>query len=178
MKKLIFWVWPLSLIAVFYAGRFTAQYLRHQEKSAVALDEKTLSSRLWVEKWQTQSLESKQSLETLTARFSKPYPKSQGPHNALFEQEMMDRLHLLQKMAQQPSSSNPAPELLSLYKMILENKKEAWVVQRQALKNMAPYWSHWTEKERDHLLAQVDLRARNTWTLSDIELIKLFGENL
>ena len=179
MKKLIFWViWPLSLVGIFYIGRLTSQYLSHDKQPTLSLNEEMLSSRTWVKQMDQTLLQSTQSLQTLRSKFLKPYPQNKGPHNALYEQEIMDRLYLLQKIAQQTNPKNIHPDLLSLYKFILENKNESWVVQRQALKNLAPYWSHWTENERDRLLSQVDLRARNTWTLLDVDFVRLFGEDL
>lgn len=159
MKKLFFWLWPLSLIGVFYLGRFLAHDFRQSSQPSALFNETTSSSRVLAEK------------------FSKAYTKSETTHNPLYEQEIMDRLRLLQTLAKQPTTE-VSPELLSLYKLILENKNESWVVQRQALKNIAPFWSQWHEKERDRLLSQVDLRARNTWTLSDTDLIKIFGADL
>ncbi len=177
MKKLLFWLWPLSLIGVFYLGKYLAHDFRQSPPPQALYNEQTASSRDWVEKFELTHLESKQSLQTLKEKFSKPYLKSETPHNPLYEQEVMDRLHLLQTLAKQPTTET-SPELMTLYKLILENKNESWVVQRQALKNIAPLWPQWREKERDRLLSQVDLRARNTWTLSDPDFIKLFGADL
>ncbi|MBY0384945.1 hypothetical protein K2X05_07285 [bacterium] len=92
------------------------------------------------------------------------------------EIKIMRRLRILQKMARE-NSTTTYPHWLPVLKKILQNQKEEWVVQRQALKNLKPYWPQFSEKERDLLLSKVDLRAKTTWHLSDQEFVRLF-ENI
>ncbi len=174
MKKLSFFSWPLLLILSYFVGKQVGLFFGREEaennknRIELHLEKLPLSSDLPVSiRSQITSLSGAEQIE---ARLLSPYPKTFQKHSYAKEQEMIYRLRLLQELTLLESS---AP-LFKVYEAVLQNRNEEWIVQRQVLKNIQPYLFNISEKQRDRLMSQVDLRARNTWKLSDRELAQIF----
>lgn len=115
------------------------------------------------------------SWSQLKAHFSSPYNSSEQIHSYQREQEISQRLHLLQQVR---SNSELRSEEWDFYKFVLFNPQEQWIVQRQVLKNILPRLPKMTESTRDHFFARINKRALASWQLSDRELATiLLGEN-
>lgn len=167
MKKRYYGLFPILLILSFYLGRQAQQFLRRAESKS-----EVISDQVLLEEVSAEYLKTEKGSNQLVHFFNEPYSKSDV---SIYEKELriMQRLRILQKMAS-ANSISPHIQWLPVLQKILQNPKEEWVVQRQALKTLHPYWPHFSEKERDRLLSQIDLRAKTTWHLSDKEFVQLF----
>lgn len=174
MKKLSFFRWPLLLILSYFVGKQVGLFFGREAKDIdstnleLELEKLPMSSEIPASL--REHVSSLHGAEQIEARLLSPYPKSFQKHSYAKEQEMIYRLRLLQELAPQENSES----LLKIYEAVLQNRNEEWIVQRQVLKNIQPYWPQLNEKQRDRLLSHADLRARNTWKLSDRELVQFF----
>lgn len=103
------------------------------------------------------------------ALFAKPYPRHEDSHAR--DLELLTRLEQLQQLPQTDGPQTTAD--WSFYKFILENPREQWLIQRQALKNINGQLPAASETDRSTLLAKIDKRALATWMISDEQLAKL-----
>lgn len=167
MKKLRYGLFPILLVISFFLGRQAQHFLgRVQDKSIPAREP------LLLEEVSIDFLKTEKGAEQLTSFFAAVDTISE-PLSHEKEIKIMRRLRILQKMAAE-NVREPNSHWLPVLQKILENQNEAWVVQRQALKNIQPYWQQFSEKQRDLLLSKIDLRAKTTWHMSDREFVQLF----
>jgi hypothetical protein len=121
--------------------------------------------------------------ETLRKRFTSPYPKpTNGAHHELEQKnEVISRLKTLRELKKFQEGTTTGAHLkqyVALYQLILQNKNESWLVQRQALKNMNPLWRLINPSQRDAVISSIDLRARAHWRKSDRELaLMVWGQS-
>jgi hypothetical protein len=174
MKKLSFFRWSLLLILSYFVGKqvglFFGRETKDNDSQRVELELEKLPMSSEIPSSLREHISSLRGAEQIEARLLSPYPKSFQKHSYAKEQEMIYRLRLLQELAVQENSES----VFKIYEAVLQNRNEEWMIQRQVLKNIQPYWHQLNEKQRDRLLSQADLRARNTWQLSDRELVQLF----
>ena len=168
MKKLRYGLFPMLLILSFYLGRQAQHFLGRVQHPTKLLGEVILLDDSSVE-----FLKTEKGSDQLAQVFQQNNTKSEEFSHEK-EVKIMRRLRLLQKMTAVTNTTKPHSQWLPLLQKILQNTDESWVVQRQALKNMLPYWSQISEKQRDLILSNVDLRAKSTWYLSDKEFVQLF----
>lgn len=145
----------LVLLAFYYGGKKTRQWSLPAVPRASQKNDFAHSSSLPPDEWYKTHVV-----------FAKPYPQSNENHS--HDVELLSRLERLQELPQTDGPQNPAD--WSFYKFVLENPKEQWLVQRQALKNIKGRLPAHSESDRSSLLSKIDKRALATWHMSDQEL--------
>jgi hypothetical protein len=98
-------------------------------------------------------------------RFANPYPESAPAPE--FREEVVSRLGILKAFA--AHSGNPEMQAFLLW--VLENPREHWMVQRQAIRDLQLWLSTVSETEHFRILGKADPRAVAHAGLSESELL-------
>lgn len=137
-------------------------------KNALAANRATLLSYLFSEAFQA-DLAQNETFSQLTHKFEQPYPKEEAHHSFAFQSELASRITILKAM--QRTDSIPEVSEKKFLVSVLKNKKENWLVKRQALQNLRDSMRDFSESERAALIGSVDLRSRALAAKTEEEIL-------
>lgn len=126
---------------------------RVEKPAAMPTVEPSLSKASSITAFSLPNLSGTANDPSLAKRFATPYPKA-TPEFGLREREITSRLSILKALGRQ-NANEPGLLPLPLYRSILANPQETWVVKRQALRNALALSAHLPEQERDRFIASV-----------------------